>query len=321
MPAFDANQAEPAEDPVEGHAEHADRPPLTSVSPGSLIDTLQFSDQRQFKRYCSEHEETMKQRWLTGQQLDMLCSGTGQLPGWCPVCRTPAQFRYQVLADDSINLREDLACDRCQLSARVRCAMALLDAVLGAGSEPDIYITEQTSRVYRCLKRRFTNVIGSEYFEEHQREALEDYLHGLGPVGDALRFEDVTSLSLDPESVDAVLSFEVLEHVPDYISALREFFRVLRPGGVFIATIPFMQFEQDTVKRAEIDENGAILHLLEPEYHGDPVSPDGVLVYQDFGWDILEALKAAGFTEACWNLSWGIAAGIPEHMWTLSARR
>jgi len=131
----------------------------------------------------------------------------------------------------------------------------------------------------------------------------------------------VTDLSLRSESVDAILTFEVLEHVPGYHRALSEFARVLKPGGLLLATIPFMQFDQTTVIRAEIDAEGEVLHHLEPQYHGDPVSADGILVFQDFGWDILESLKAAGFSQANWNLSWGISAGIPEHLWTLTARR
>lgn len=286
-----------------------------------LIDTLSFDKQSEFEIFRSENSETMKTRWLVGQHLDELCRHSGRLPGWCPVCQTASHFRYAVLPDRSINLREDLACHQCQLNARVRCAIAHMESLLSSCDEPHIYITEQTSIVYRCLKQRFTNVIGSEYFQEHQREALEEYLHSLGLTADALRYEDVTRLSLESESTDVVLSFEVLEHVPDYLSALREFSRILRPAGVLVATIPFMHFERETVKRAGIDENGSIVHYLEPQFHGDPVCAEGVLVYQDFGWDILEMLRESGFAEAHWNLSWGISAGIPEQIWTLTGRK
>jgi hypothetical protein len=35
------------------------------------------------------------------------------------------------------------------------------------------------------------------------------------------------------------------------------------------------------------DENGSILHLLPPEYHGDPVDARGALVVREWGDDIL----------------------------------
>lgn len=39
-------------------------------------------------------------------------------------------------------------------------------------------------------------------------------------------------------SVDLVTSFETLEHVPDPVALLREFHRVLRPGGRIVASVP-----------------------------------------------------------------------------------
>jgi hypothetical protein len=35
--------------------------------------------------------------------------------------------------------------------------------------------------------------------------------------------------------------------------------------------------------------------LLEPEYHGDPLSSDGILCFYHFGWDLLEEFRRCGF--------------------------
>lgn len=51
--------------------------------------------------------------------------------------------------------------------------------------------------------------------------------------GDVQRLAD-----LPDSSVDVVVSFETLEHVPDPVAALREFHRVLTPGGRVIASVP-----------------------------------------------------------------------------------
>jgi len=46
------------------------------------------------------------------------------------------------------------------------------------------------------------------------------------------------------------------------------------------------------------DHNGELECLLPEQYHGNPVSEKGSLVFYDFGWDILESCKAAGFNDA-----------------------
>lgn len=50
---------------------------------------------------------------------------------------------------------------------------------------------------------------------------------------------DITAIPQPDESFDAVLCVEVLEHLPDPQAALREFSRLLRPGGALILTAPF----------------------------------------------------------------------------------
>jgi SAM-dependent methyltransferase len=45
-------------------------------------------------------------------------------------------------------------------------------------------------------------------------------------------------LPVASESVDAVLALDLLEHIRDDAAAAREFARVLRPGGLLIATVP-----------------------------------------------------------------------------------
>jgi SAM-dependent methyltransferase len=53
-------------------------------------------------------------------------------------------------------------------------------------------------------------------------------------------FADAACLPLLDGSMDAVLCFEVLEHVRDHQRALREFSRVLKPDGALLMSMPFM---------------------------------------------------------------------------------
>jgi SAM-dependent methyltransferase len=59
-------------------------------------------------------------------------------------------------------------------------------------------------------------------------------------VGDGVRVIEgsVTKLPLPDASCDAVTSLDVIYHVDDDAAALREFFRVLRPGGLVVVNVP-----------------------------------------------------------------------------------
>ncbi|MCW3098554.1 MAG: Methylase involved in ubiquinone/menaquinone biosynthesis [Chthonomonadaceae bacterium] len=49
---------------------------------------------------------------------------------------------------------------------------------------------------------------------------------------------DAMKLPFAADRFDAVVTMDVLEHLPDDCAAMREFFRVLKPGGRVFATIP-----------------------------------------------------------------------------------
>ncbi len=65
-----------------------------------------------------------------------------------------------------------------------------------------------------------------------------------GRVGDDVvaRYEvvrgDLLHLPFPDASVDRVMASEVLEHIPDDVTAMAEIFRVLKPGGRAVVTVP-----------------------------------------------------------------------------------
>lgn len=50
---------------------------------------------------------------------------------------------------------------------------------------------------------------------------------------------DITEIPEPDGSFDAIMCIEVFEHLPDPLAAIREFARLLRPGGKVILTAPF----------------------------------------------------------------------------------
>ena len=111
---------------------------------------------------------------------------------------------------------------------------ALLDAI--AGEAPRVILDAGCSSGYLLddLARAHpaAQLIGVDLIAAGLRRA-----HALVPRAQLL-LADVGALPLADGSVDAVLSANLLEHVPDDAGALVEFLRVLRPGGVAAIVIP-----------------------------------------------------------------------------------
>ena len=115
----------------------------------------------------------------------------------------------------------------------------------------------------------------------------------LGSVdSNGFRCEDITRLSLPDNSVDIVISSEVLEHVPQIEKASREIARVLKPGGCHYFTVPTSDSEP-TLMRAKIVD-GRIVHMTDPVYHGDTMTDDGILAFWTFGRNLPKLMDGCG---------------------------
>lgn len=216
--------------------------------------------------------------------------------GICQVCAGPSDFMVTMEWGGSVrdglhrpNWREQLACPSCGLNNRLRLIGALLLDWLSVKPQASVYLMEQVTPIYRLLRTRFPSmdIIGSEYLGDHTSGTR---------IGE-LRHEDVEALSFANDSLDLIVSNEVFEHVPNPLKGFAECLRVLKPGGIMLATFPFYSSEDVSVTRASITPTG-LVHKLPPVYHGNPVSESGSLVFTDFGWDLLDDLRRIGFSEA-----------------------
>lgn len=216
-----------------------------------------------------------------------------RMPGICVACGNTQRFtirtRRRENAAPQANWRETVSCT-CGLNARARSALHALVVEGGLRNDAVLYATEQITTLYRKLTSLFPNVIGSEF--------LTDGTPPGGQNARGIRFEDLTQLSFPTATLDAVLSLDVLEHVPDYRAALQQIRRCLKPGGTAVMTFPFRIDLATTLVRAQVSADGQIEHLLPAEYHGDPIRSDGVLCYYHFGWSLLDDMREMGFADA-----------------------
>jgi len=159
-------------------------------------------------------------------------------------------------------------------------------ALARLGVRPDAHVYEMSSGGAFCryLRRTFVHVTTSELFDDVPPGAFRR----------GVQCQDVQRLTYASASFDVVTSTEVLEHVPDDRRAFAELHRVLRPDGVLVFTVPLME-AATTLERARL-EHGAVVHLREPEYHGDRLrGRRTALAFRTYGMDILDRLRGAGF--------------------------
>lgn len=218
------------------------------------------------------------------EYLDRLARSVAAVGATEPLTHTsipPAQLPV------SDNLREGL--DYSSINSRMRAVMLCIQWALAnqPWSDAKIFATEAVTPFALRLRGLFAKFIGSEYTEsEAQREELFP-----------IPCEDLQQLSFPDDVFHVVTTNEVLEHVPSIDAALAEICRVLRPGGWHIGTAPFAMGQYESIAKARL-KDGKVIHLMEPEYHGNPVDERGSLVFEIPGWDILDRAKAAGFKEA-----------------------
>lgn len=179
--------------------------------------------------------------------------------------------------------RESLLADGCTSRSR-----ALLDEICDiAPNAKSVLLLEAVTPFADHVRARFPGTIATEYLPNpDDRARLPNVAHC-----------DILASGFDNARFDLVVSGDVLEHVPDLDRALAEMRRILAPGGRCIATFPFATKSAQTDIRAKM--NGDLIeHVATPEYHGNPVDPQGSLVFAIPGWDILEKCLAAGFRDA-----------------------
>lgn len=203
---------------------------------------------------------------------------------------------------DGVNFRERLVCKKTKFNNRIRGAIHIFEKLFSPGLNDEIYITEQHSLLYKWLKKKYSNAIGSEYITASSY--LNKLRFQLKLFPEKLYHQDLTNLSFDTKRFEFILSFDCLEHIPNYQDALSEVHRVLKKEGVLLISVPFNLNSKETLIRASVNADGATTFHVEPEYHGNPVSKKGSLSFYSFGWELLDVLRETGFKEVNAIIYW-----------------
>ncbi len=212
----------------------------------------------------------------------------------CPFCGPTLMVK---LRDDEIAVR----CLRCGASAihmSVGCAIA---SEISDLHTCDAYELSARGPLVGFLRHSTRSLATSEYFVDGAPGVSRDGVH----------IEDVQRLTFADASFDLVTHTEVFEHVPDDTIAFPEVNPVLKPGRRMIFTAPPISIPP-TIDRHRL-RAGVVDYLLPALTHHDPLrGGDPILVYREYGEDVVERVAAAGFDEVrlleppaqipwCWN--------------------
>ena len=278
---------------------------------GSVFPSIwlgDFNSKDEFDEEWPELEKAAKVFDFIDDQL-LLSRHPFTIPAYCSGCEKITTIKIDWLfggwsnSTPSINpaWTETGTCEICGLNSRMRALLEFIKTRLEILKIRRVYIAEQITPMYQTLRKIFPSLIGSEYLGPNaiggKRYRKDKLLF--------LRHEDLTNLSFPSNNIDLMISLDVYEHIPNYPRAFSEAYRVLTNKGILIFTIPFFYNTKSTIIRASVDKNGNTIYHLPPEVHGNPISKDGSLCFQNFGWDILDTIRKAGFTKAQASLYWG----------------
>jgi SAM-dependent methyltransferase len=233
------------------------------------------------------------------------------LTGRCTICGEDSTF----LCADKVLYRESLVCQVCLSTSRYRSmARGVLQAIreltgVDAASLAElegrkspvrlrVYDTQVPFRVTTCAYP-IPDRLGALPWIDLE---ISIYKTGRTPgtrVDPRTSIQNLEALTFPGASFDIVLTSDVMEHVRLHDRAHREIARVLKPGGVYLFTVPHYRHQRETFYRVQIvdpEDPSTDVYLCEKEYHGDQNAEDGMaLSYRSYGTDIDDALDALGF--------------------------
>lgn len=219
--------------------------------------------------------------------VQSLLNITNHKMAYCPFCEAKTLF----ISTDRKTKRGSMYCVKCHSWSRQRHIAVELCRLLNIDNLSKL--AEKQIKIYSAgrdgaLDRRLMN--SNNYTRSIFLENI--------PLGVELEkglfCQNLEKLSFESESFDIVITEDVLEHVRLSEHAFNEIYRVLKPKGCHIFTVP-INLKVDSIDMVDSSGNNDV-YLRPPEYHSDSLRKGGALVYRKFGKDTPKILEKIGFT-------------------------
>lgn len=223
--------------------------------------------------------------------------------GYCPCCDNEVFFEsYHSW------LRDNFKCTNCGCIPRERALMLVIEQYYPDWKNLKIHETSPGNRgTSKKLNQLCKNYLSSQYYPNEK----------LGTIVNNYRNENLEEQTFDDESFDIVISQDVMEHIYHPDKAFKEIDRTLKKGGAHIFTVPIENRHKKTEVWAVLGESGKPNFLSnKPEYHGNPVDPQGSPITMHWGFDIVDFIKDKSglntYIEYINNLKYGVRAEYIE---------
>ena len=203
--------------------------------------------------------------------------------GYCPACDRDTVFKAS-----GPYFRNTLRCAQCNSAPRNRALMYALSRHYPQWRSLAIHESSPGwDIVSQRLARECARYLASQFEPDKAPGAVVEATNL--PCRKYV-VEDLERQTFRDGQFDLVVTQDVFEHIfrPDL--AIKEIARTLRPGGATLLTVPIVMRSNPSRRRARLSD-GHVVNILEPQFHGNPVSADGALVTVDWGYDISAYLQ------------------------------
>jgi SAM-dependent methyltransferase len=183
----------------------------------------------------------------------------------CPVCR----WRFRKLLDYGVENRAHARCPRCFSLERHRMIFIFLKRRTVFFKAPLEVLHFAPEYVYKAIFEGLPNLqyVTADLYDKNVMYTM-----------------DITDIKFPDQQFDVILCNHVLEHVEDDQKAMRELYRVLKPGGWAILVSPVDKGREATYEDPGITDPQERLKHFGQDNH--------VRIY---GRDYVDRLRAAGF--------------------------
>ena len=207
--------------------------------------------------------------------------------------------------------RDHYCCELCGSLPRERALMLVLEDIYPNWRELGIHESSPGLASSQTLAKLCAKYLPTHYFPGIPS----------GTMHEGVRCENLEAMSFPDNYFDLVITQDVFEHVFDYRNAYREVMRTVRPGGAHIFTTPKYKWLRKSQEYAVI-KDGRVVHLMPPEYHGNPIDPKGSLVTIHYGDDICDIIwKATGCPTTIYVIREEKTGTIAEFMEVMVTRK